>query len=754
MTMFRRPPNSTVLLLLLIALFGVGTGFQNGDIAVYVHQALEGDFSQRVIHIGYVFVASVLGNLAGDRLPLVLDLVNVGCGIAIVYGVVQLAGREDVYRGLAGLAAAIALLPVISWAEVDLAWLALVLWAAAIPIDGLGALFFAAAICVSPAALLSAPWLAWAKHRQSNVNSTIVVLLAGAALAAMVLGLGWGWEWFWGERGVLTGSAPLPWITASRFALALPFLFVALALPTWIRQRESYGIIWTLPVLLAPSDTAAWVLVAIPLCLAVAHARLLPLSLRRPAQLVLLAQLLLSGHAWWTTRQRVVAEREAIEALAAKVGPRVGVQAPWSWGVRLSLAATGDPYGATWIDLKHPVREQRKQWCQTDLHRVAVLPPGSLLGVPGGKWRQGIWWVESDPVVFKKLIDCPVHAPQASPVQAQAKPNVVLLIGCTVRRDRMGPKTTPWLDRLAQNGASFDDLVSTAPWTKPAVIAILTGRHALSLGMVEVGPGRNTQVLPATVPTLAQRLYDSGFTTIGLTANPNLNPAFGFERGFDAYNAPSPPWSEGVVKVSGEEMVGQALALIDAHVGTKPFYLQILLADPHAPRGSPPHDLGLYDQALGTLDRAGQLLDEGLDQRGFDKSNTYFVFVGDHGEGLGVPTHHGTGHGRYLYPTAMSVPWIIRGPKVPLGHKVRGLASGVDVAPTVLGLLDLPSLGVGGENLARWVFRGRRATEADSKHRFPVLESRPTEAGGPGYNSEFRGRRATEADSKHRFPVL
>jgi hypothetical protein len=31
-------------------------------------------------------------------------------------------------------------------------------------------------------------------------------------------------------------------------------------------------------------------------------------------------------------------------------------------------------------------------------------------------------------------------------------------------------------------------------------------------------------------------------------------------------------------------------------------------------------------------------------------------------------------------------------------------------------------------------FRGRRVTEADSKHRFPVLESRPTEPGGPGVN--------------------
>jgi hypothetical protein len=35
-------------------------------------------------------------------------------------------------------------------------------------------------------------------------------------------------------------------------------------------------------------------------------------------------------------------------------------------------------------------------------------------------------------------------------------------------------------------------------------------------------------------------------------------------------------------------------------------------------------------------------------------------------------------------------------------------------------------------------FRVRRATEADSKHRFPVLESRATEPGGPGVNREFR----------------
>jgi hypothetical protein len=37
------------------------------------------------------------------------------------------------------------------------------------------------------------------------------------------------------------------------------------------------------------------------------------------------------------------------------------------------------------------------------------------------------------------------------------------------------------------------------------------------------------------------------------------------------------------------------------------------------------------------------------------------------------------------------------------------------------------------------IIRGRRVTEDDSKHRFPVLESRPTEPGGPGVNREIVG---------------
>ncbi|MBT3218822.1 MAG: SDR family NAD(P)-dependent oxidoreductase [Proteobacteria bacterium] len=60
--------------------------------------------------------------------------------------------------------------------------------------------------------------------------------------------------------------------------------------------------------------------------------------------------------------------------------------------------------------------------------------------------------------------------------------------------------------------------------------------------------------------------------------------------------------------------------------------------------------------------------------------------------------------------------------------------------------------------------RGRRATEADSKHRFPVLKSRPTEPGGPGANrgmvvtdmllAGLEGPEAQVAQTRRIFTIL
>ena len=55
-----------------------------------------------------------------------------------------------------------------------------------------------------------------------------------------------------------------------------------------------------------------------------------------------------------------------------------------------------------------------------------------------------------------------------------------------------------------------------------------------------------------------------------------------------------------------------------------------------------------------------QSLDEALVARGLTEENTVFIVVGDHGEGLSYPKHHGKGHGNYLYPSTTEVPWVVR----------------------------------------------------------------------------------------------
>ena len=51
----------------------------------------------------------------------------------------------------------------------------------------------------------------------------------------------------------------------------------------------------------------------------------------------------------------------------------------------------------------------------------------------------------------------------------------------------------------------------------------------------------------------------------------------------------------------------------------------------------------------------------------------------------------------------MHVPWIVRAPGVAPGTRIPGLASGIDVTPTVLGLVDLEAPAGDGLDLSPWL---------------------------------------------------
>jgi len=311
----------------------------------------------------------------------------------------------------------------------------------------------------------------------------------------------------------------------------------------------------------------------------------------------------------------------------------------------------------------------------------AVTVAGVVLAVLGG-WLIRSWYFAGRP----------------------SAPNVVLVIGCTVRKDQMGPYggppgVTPFLEEAARRGTLFTDALVASPWTKTGTTALIAGEHPIAVGMIQPSGRGNNRVLSDRVTTLAERFRRAGYATHGGTANPNANAVFGFGQGFDDYYDGSSLWRDGgVAKVPGTEMADEVVRRLAARTRPGPLYLQVLLVDGHEPRHAPdeavrpylgdgvPPRVGQYRVALHAFDAAVRHLVEALGTLGVDATNTVFVVVSDHGEGLRWPKHHGGAHGVYTFSSTVEMPWILWGAGVAEGHVVEGLASQVDVAPTVLGL--------------------------------------------------------------------
>ena len=231
-------------------------------------------------------------------------------------------------------------------------------------------------------------------------------------------------------------------------------------------------------------------------------------------------------------------------------------------------------------------------------------------------------------------------------------PNVVLIVMCSTRADQTPMyggafDTMPSLEARASGALVFEDGVTAAPWTRPAVAAIVTGSHPATWGMLEPLARRSDRVLPREARTMAERLDAVGYETIGRSANPNVSAAFGLDQGFDDFANLSPRWRHGVHKVLGSEVVEALVAAVDTRSDPEaPLFVQAMFVDPHQPttasrvagrayRGpDEPLRLGRYRAMLRSLDAAVDRLLTQLSERGITEDNTVFVVVNDHGDAV------------------------------------------------------------------------------------------------------------------------
>ncbi len=312
-------------------------------------------------------------------------------------------------------------------------------------------------------------------------------------------------------------------------------------------------------------------------------------------------------------------------------------------------------------------------------------------------------------------------------------PNVLLITLDTTRADHLSsygnPRVrTPTFDGLATRGVRFDMAITQFSQTNPAHASILTGTYAATHGLRWHGVDK----LGNTVTTLAEVLAAIGFDTAAVYSWVSLDPESGLDRGFRSYQAAYfNRWPDGPTlldQLDGEADVTTDMAirwLSKRAAGAPPFFLWVHYQDPHFPYAPPPPYDQMYTANCGscpksdrnTLNRVlagtpvpqaemddliahydaeitftdhevGRLLDE-MKRRGV-LEDTVVVVVADHGESFG---ENGMWfHPWVLYNTVVRVPLIISyPPALPQGVTIREAVQTIDVMPTLLELLGIPS---------------------------------------------------------------
>lgn len=110
-------------------------------------------------------------------------------------------------------------------------------------------------------------------------------------------------------------------------------------------------------------------------------------------------------------------------------------------------------------------------------------------------------------------------------------PNILLIVMDTARaQNAFDPDVTSNLHTIAEEGTTFTNTFTTAPWTLPSHASMFTGQYT-SNHDTHAG----TKRFDPDVPTLAERLHEGEYQTVGISNNTWVSSDFGFDRGFEEF---------------------------------------------------------------------------------------------------------------------------------------------------------------------------------------------------------------------------
>lgn len=294
--------------------------------------------------------------------------------------------------------------------------------------------------------------------------------------------------------------------------------------------------------------------------------------------------------------------------------------------------------------------------------------------------------------------------------------------------------TTPAIDAIAAEGATFTNCIVPAPFTVASVPSLMTGRLPDSHGVISSA----FRIRPDEV-TLAEYLSGDGYRTVAVCSQPNGGPATGNDDGFDEFlelwvpeEGEEPDYvlerrAIAFMIPSADEVVDEAERYL-ADAVDDPLFLYVHILEPHTPFMAPPevearfvdpaydgpfrgddkelllletvrgnleatpqdiaHVTALYDANLAWADQNVGRFVERLKATGvWDEA--LVILTSDHGE---AHWQHGTwGHNWQLYEEFVRVPLIVKLPAGagPVGARIEPMVSTIDVLPSVCALLGI-----------------------------------------------------------------
>ena len=316
------------------------------------------------------------------------------------------------------------------------------------------------------------------------------------------------------------------------------------------------------------------------------------------------------------------------------------------------------------------------------------------------------------------------------------QPNVILIVVDTLRADALSHngykrETSPNIDALAARSFVFNNAVTVAASTPPALSAIMTGRlpyYASGtiwnvqtwFGMSRFYRSGHEQGLPESLDTFAEIMKENGYATGGFITNAHLKRVFNFQQGFDHFEEMFATGPSHVPYAMAEEVTQHAMDWL-GKPRDQPAFLYVHYNDVHYPYLPPDayrnhfafarmpgredtdiqrdwldeidvldgenaalleHARGLYDCGIAYTDHwIGKLID--YVSNSDILSNSIIILTADHGEEF--LEHGGTTHKGKMYEEFVRVPLIFYVPDRGPGTS-DALVRNFDLMPTVLDL--------------------------------------------------------------------